>query len=154
VRVLIAAAGSWRHAPERASFEEYLRRTPWKITLQECTPKPTGNTEKDKLAEAEKLLASAERFGAERRIALDEHGKMLTSKAFAAQLGAWRDQGAGSVVFFIGGHHGLAEEVRKRCDLTLAFGAMTWPHLLARLMLAEQLYRASAILSGHPYHRE
>jgi len=86
-------------------------------------------------------------------VALDERGKSLTSETFARQLAVWRDQGETLALFAIGGHDGLPPEVKKHARLTLSFGAQTWPHLLVRTMLAEQLFRAMTILSGHPYHR-
>ena len=86
-------------------------------------------------------------------VALDETGQAVTSESFAAQLGRWRDGGRETAFFIIGGADGLAPEIRKRADLTLAFGKVTWPHQLVRIMLLEQLYRAVTILSGHPYHR-
>jgi 23S rRNA (pseudouridine1915-N3)-methyltransferase len=85
---------------------------------------------------------------------LDEHGQTLDSRAFAEKLRKWRDQGAEELVFAIGGTDGHGKAVLDRTELTLAFGPMTWPHQLARLMLWEQLYRAVTILSGHPYHRD
>jgi 23S rRNA (pseudouridine1915-N3)-methyltransferase len=86
-------------------------------------------------------------------VALDERGKSVASEAFAAQLATWRDAGETRALFVIGGADGLPAEIKKRARLTLAFGTQTWPHLLVRTMLAEQLYRAITILSGHPYHR-
>ena len=86
-------------------------------------------------------------------IALDERGKSISSEALSRQLAAWRDQGETRVVFVIGGSDGLPAEAKKIARLTLAFGTQTWPHLLVRTMLAEQLYRAITILRGHPYHR-
>ena len=85
---------------------------------------------------------------------LDEHGQALDSRAFAERLGKCRDQGSEEIVFAIGGADGHGKAVLDRADLKLAFGAMTWPHQLVRLMLWEQLYRAVTILSGHPYHRD
>jgi 23S rRNA (pseudouridine1915-N3)-methyltransferase len=84
---------------------------------------------------------------------LDERGRQLSSEEFAAILGRWRDDGVREVRFEIGAADGHGDEGRAGADLLIAFGAMTWPHLMARAMLAEQLYRATAILSGHPYHR-
>lgn len=84
----------------------------------------------------------------------DERGQNISSAAFAQKLGQWRDSGRRSVVFALGGADGFAESLRQRADMLLAFGAMTWPHRLARIMLAEQLYRAGLILANHPYHRE
>jgi 23S rRNA (pseudouridine1915-N3)-methyltransferase len=86
-------------------------------------------------------------------IALDERGKSLSSDAFARQLAAWRDAGEARALFVIGGADGLPPAVRARARLTLAFGTQTWPHLLVRTMLCEQLFRAMTILAGHPYHR-
>ena len=98
------------------------------------------------------LLLRAVPDGA-RVVALDAAGKTLTSAAFAKHLGAWRDAGVKDVAFLIGGADGLDGAVTGAADLVLSLGAMTWPHLLARAMLAEQIFRAQCILSGHPYHR-
>ena len=87
-------------------------------------------------------------------VALDSRGEALSSKEFAARLEGWRDQAIPATVFVIGGADGLAESVRRRARLCLAFGPATWPHQLVRIMLLEQIYRAVTILSGHPYHRE
>lgn len=89
-----------------------------------------------------------------RVIALDERGKTQASEDFAQRLGRWRDDGAEAVSFVIGGADGLDPEFVKAADQTLSFSPLTWPHQLVRIMLAEQLYRATTILSGHPYHRE
>jgi 23S rRNA (pseudouridine1915-N3)-methyltransferase len=86
-------------------------------------------------------------------VALDETGESLDSESFTGLLRGWRDGGRPAAVFCIGGADGLGEDVRRRADLTLAFGAATWPHQLVRIMLLEQLYRAVTILAGHPYHR-
>ena len=88
-----------------------------------------------------------------RRVLLDEKGEVLGSLAFAERLGRWRDEGVREARFVLGAADGHSHQERQQADLLLAFGAMTWPHLLARAMLAEQLYRASTILAGHPYHR-
>ena len=86
-------------------------------------------------------------------VALDERGTSLTSEAFAKQIARWRDVGEARALFVIGGPDGLPDDVRRRAQMTIAFGAQTWPHLLVRTMLAEQLFRAVTILAGHPYHR-
>jgi 23S rRNA (pseudouridine1915-N3)-methyltransferase len=78
----------------------------------------------------------------------------LSSRSFAARIGAWQQQSRSELAFLIGGPDGLAGALIERADLVLALGRMTWPHLLVRMLLAEQLYRASTILAGHPYHRE
>ena len=87
-------------------------------------------------------------------VLLDEKGRQLTSMDFAKRLEGWRDQGARECRFLIGAADGFDDEARASADLLIAFGAMTWPHMMARAMLAEQLWRACSILSGHPYHRE
>ena len=87
------------------------------------------------------------------RMALDEAGRALSSEAFARHLAKLRDRGCRDLVFLIGGPDGLAPALRKAAQERLAFGPQTWPHLMVRAMLAEQIYRALAILSGHPYHR-
>ncbi|MEE8272998.1 MAG: 23S rRNA (pseudouridine(1915)-N(3))-methyltransferase RlmH, partial [Alphaproteobacteria bacterium] len=87
-------------------------------------------------------------------VALDEAGRDLSSGEFAVRLAGWRDGGVRDVAFLIGGADGHGEAVRGRADLTLAFGRATWPHLMVRAMLAEQVYRAQTILDGHPYHRD
>ncbi len=91
--------------------------------------------------------------GQTRTVLLDERGKNLASEEFAAILGRWRDEGVREARFLIGAADGHDEGLRHEADLLLAFGKATWPHLLARAMLAEQLYRATSILAGHPYHR-
>jgi 23S rRNA (pseudouridine1915-N3)-methyltransferase len=87
-------------------------------------------------------------------VALDERGTQWSSRALAKRIAAWRDQGGSELVFAIGGADGLHRAVLDRADVILALGSMTWPHLLVRGMLLEQLYRAQQILAGHPYHRQ
>ena len=89
-----------------------------------------------------------------RTVVLDERGEALGSGEFAALLDGWRDEGVGETRFLLGGADGHAADLRKAADRVLSFGPATWPHLLARAMLMEQLYRATMILAGHPYHRE
>lgn len=87
-------------------------------------------------------------------VTLDETGRQLSSVEMARIIGDWRDQGIGEIRFLIGAADGLTKEERAGADLSIAFGIATWPHLLARAMLAEQLWRVSSILANHPYHRE
>ena len=92
--------------------------------------------------------------GALRTVVLDERGRQLGSGEFARLLERWRDDGVREARFLIGAADGHDEDLRDRADVLLGFGPMTWPHMLARVMLVEQLWRATSILSGHPYHRE
>ncbi|MFC7333403.1 23S rRNA (pseudouridine(1915)-N(3))-methyltransferase RlmH [Rhodocista pekingensis] len=151
MRLWLAAVGRARPGPVRDLFEEYRGRLSWSLTLKEVEARKRVEGEELKRLEADLLLAAVPPGAI--LVALDERGQMLASDAFARRLGTWRDQGSPDIAFVIGGADGLAEEVRRRADLLLAFGPMTWPHMLVRGMLAEQIYRAQQILAGHPYHR-
>jgi len=155
MRLHICAVGRLRGGPEKALVDDYLARCGrtgrvlglGPATLAEIDDrKAAGRT-----AEGEALLRAAPEGAV--LCALDERGVTMTSPDFAARLGRWRDHGAQDAAFLIGGADGLDPEVIERADLTLSFGAMVWPHMLARVMLAEQLYRATGILAGTPYHR-
>jgi 23S rRNA (pseudouridine1915-N3)-methyltransferase len=119
------------------------------LELEEKRPLPPALL---KAREAELILAALP--GGSRLVALDRGGTAWSSRELAERLAAWRDRGTGAVAFAIGGAEGLGAAVLERADAVLSLGAMTWPHLLARSMLLEQLYRAQQILAGHPYHRE
>ena len=107
-----------------------------------------------KRREADLLRAAlARRPGKPLVVALDERGRSLDTAAFAQQVGRWRDSGTAELAFLIGGADGLDRDLARSADLLLALGPMTWPHLLVRGLIAEQLYRAQQILAGHPYHR-
>jgi 23S rRNA (pseudouridine1915-N3)-methyltransferase len=152
MRILIAAVGRARQGPERALYDHYAARITFPLTLREVEEKRPLPRPRLKRREGE-LLWAAVPDGA-RVVALDERGKVLASTAFASRLGAWRDDGVGDIAFLIGGADGLDEAVRKQAGMVLSLGPMTWPHLMVRAMLAEQIYRAQCILSNHPYHRE
>ncbi|MGB1540325.1 MAG: 23S rRNA (pseudouridine(1915)-N(3))-methyltransferase RlmH [Rickettsiales bacterium] len=133
-------------------YDEYIKRLPWTVQLRELEEKRPLPTDQRKTREAELLLSACE--GAHHIIALDERGKELTSPEFAGKLGEWQQGGASHFAFVIGGQDGLDKSIRQKASLTLSFGRMTWPHMLVRPLLAEQLYRAHTILTGHPYHRD
>lgn len=151
MRLLIAAVGRARGSGAAALYDDYARRMTWPLDLREVDVRQTLPPPRLKEREGELLLAAVPK-GA-RIVALDETGRSLNSLAFAEVLGGWRDEGVAHAAFLIGGADGHGDQVRAAADLTLSFGTMTWPHLLARAMLAEQLYRATTILAGHPYHR-
>ena len=119
------------------------------LELEEKRPLPSALL---KTREAELILAALP-AGA-RLVALDRGGAAWSSRELADRLSAWADRGTGAVAFAIGGAEGLGAALLERADAVLSLGAMTWPHLLVRSMLLEQLYRAQQILAGHPYHRE
>jgi 23S rRNA (pseudouridine1915-N3)-methyltransferase len=132
-------------------FEDYRRRLGWPLELRELAAKKPLEGAELARHEGELMLAALPRQAA--LVALDAGGKALDSAAFARRLSDWQDSGTQDIAFAIGGADGLAPEVLQRADLRLSLGPMTWPHLLVRVLLAEQLYRAQAILQGHPYHR-
>lgn len=148
--ILIAAVGKLRRGPERDIIDIYLRRLRWTVSIREIEVPGQLDPSTRKLRESERLLDAVP--GGAARIALDRTGRNLTSEDFARRLANWRDNGR-SIAFLIGGAEGLDAGVLGEADLTLAFGAATWPHMLARCMLVEQIYRAHEILAGHPYHR-
>lgn len=131
-------------------LDKYRKRVQWPLEIVEVAERRKLTAAELKSRESD-LLTAALPAGAV-RIAMDERGKTLSSQNFADKLGAWRDQGR-DIAFLIGGAGGLAPEHRKNADLVLSFGAATWPHMLARVMLVEQIYRAQEILAGNPYHR-
>ncbi len=151
MNIIIAAIGRIKDSPEKTLIEKYLRQCPWEITIRELDAKKglSGDALKD--AEATLLLEATDK--ARIRIAMDERGKALSSEAFAKRLGDWQDNAQTPIAFLIGGQDGLAKSIRQQADLIMNLGEMTWPHMLARAMLTEQLYRAHTILTGHPYHR-
>ncbi|MBX3560401.1 MAG: 23S rRNA (pseudouridine(1915)-N(3))-methyltransferase RlmH [Sphingomonas sp.] len=135
----IVARGKIGRGPEADLVERYAKRIAWPVKFTELPdaggkmpePAPNGVT-----------------------ILLDETGEQLSSMALARRLERWRDEGRREARFLIGAADGFGDAERAGADLLLAFGSATWPHLLARAMLAEQLFRATSILANHPYHRE
>ncbi len=152
MRITLAAVGRNKAGATKELYELYAARLRWRITLKEVEerrPLPAGALKEQ---EGELLLAALPR-GA-KVIALDEGGKEMTSRDFAALLGRWQDEGVADLAFMIGGADGLSEDARQAADVILSLGRMTWPHMLVRGLLAEQLFRAESILAGHPYHRD
>jgi 23S rRNA (pseudouridine1915-N3)-methyltransferase len=159
MRLLLVEIGRAKAGPERDLVELYLERAAAvgrslgfnSIELRELDESRARRPQDRKLEEAKAIRGL---LGASVRIiACDATGKNLSSVDFAADLGRSRDQGVATLALVIGGPDGLDPEFRAEADLLLAFGAMTWPHQLARIMAAEQIYRAVTILAGHPYHR-
>jgi 23S rRNA (pseudouridine1915-N3)-methyltransferase len=134
----IVARGKIGRSPEAELFDRYVKRIQWPMKVSEL-PESGG-----------RLPPPTE---GQVTILLDERGDMWSSEAFAAELSRWRDQGKREARFMIGGADGFGNDERAVADRLLSFGRATWPHLMVRAMLAEQLYRASTIIAGHPYHR-
>jgi 23S rRNA (pseudouridine1915-N3)-methyltransferase len=134
----VIARGKIARSPEAELVDRYAKRITWPFRHSE-------------LPEMGGTIPAA--LTPMRSVVLDERASPLTSEAFATLLGKWRDEGVRETRFFIGAADGHPDETRQQADLLFGFGAMTWPHLLVRAMLAEQLWRATSILAGHPYHR-
>lgn len=159
MRLIIAAVGKLKAGPERELYDHYARRVGGigksvgmgplsEITVSESRKSSAKQRRDD---EARALLSKIPDDAA--IVALDEKGKVLSSTQFANLVGELRDSGVAAVVVVIGGPDGLGSELRQKAGQALSLGAMTLPHGLARVVLAEQLYRAATILAGHPYHR-
>ena len=159
MRIIVAAVGRLKRGPESALFDHYCQRLDGlvrqvslgPIELQEIPESRAGTVSERKADEAERLLTRAK--DADLHLVLDEHGRKLNSENFSSYLGEQRDAGRRVLAILIGGPDGHGEPVLSAARETIALGAMTLPHGLARVVLLEQLYRTATILSGHPYHR-
>ena len=155
MRVHICAVGRLRSGPERDLYDDYLTRfdrTGRALALGPAKLIEVEDKNGGGMAAEAALLDRAIPSGS-LICAMDERGRVQSSPQFADQLAGWRDQGRQDVAFIIGGADGIDPALRARADAAMSFGKMVWPHMLVRVMLAEQLYRAASILSGGPYHR-
>ena len=152
IRIYLLAVGRLRRGPLYDLQALYAGRLAPPASIVELEEKRRLPPAELKDREAALILGALP--AAARLVALDERGAAWTSRDFAEKLAAWRDGGAASLAFAIGGADGLGRAVIERADALLSFGAMTWPHFLVRGMLLEQLYRAQQIQAGHPYHRD
>src|SRR6056297_579592 len=155
MRVHICAVSRVKTGPERDLIDDYMTRFDrtgrplglGPLSMHEVEDR-RGGGRAGEAALLERSLPNGALVAA-----LDERGTVMSSPDFAGRLAGWRDEGRGDVAFIIGGADGIAPDLRAKADFSLSFGAMVWPHLLVRVMLAEQLYRAASILAGSPYHR-
>lgn len=155
MRITLLTVGRLGRSAEAALARDYAERATAAGRALGLGPVETLEVEAKKpgkAAEADVLLAAL--AAGDHVIACDEHGKALASRAFSDLIAGVRDRGVRRLVLIIGGADGLGPAVLERADQTLAFGPQTWPHALARVMLAEQVYRAVTILAGSPYHRD
>ncbi|MEM1397088.1 MAG: 23S rRNA (pseudouridine(1915)-N(3))-methyltransferase RlmH [Pseudomonadota bacterium] len=160
VSLSISAIGSCRDMHINSLIDDYLSRcgklgpslgfSAVQLRDGEVNKRATGQQRISEEAELLKKLSGAPQC----QIVLDERGKALSTRDFAEYLRKTRDSGASSIGFLIGGADGHAAATKKSADLLLSLGPMTWPHMLARVLLCEQVYRAMSIMAGHPYHRE
>jgi len=159
MRLIVAAVGRLKRGPETELSERYRKRaaqTGRNLGLRDVEIIEIRESRADEAAKRmlEESIALANVIPQKAAIVLlDERGNNLDSASLAAQLAKWRSDDRPAAVFIIGGADGLAPSLRDKAELRLAFGAATWPHQLVRAMLLEQLYRATTILTGHPYHR-
>ena len=159
MRLTLAAVGRLKSGPEARLVDDYAARiraagrglgvSDFAIAEVEAPKGLEGPARRAR--EGAALLAAAPDKA--RKIVFDERGRSLSSEEFARVIADWRDQGVGEIAFFIGGADGHDAALRESADLMVSFGKATWPHMLVRAMLCEQVYRAMTILSGHPYHR-
>jgi 23S rRNA (pseudouridine1915-N3)-methyltransferase len=159
MRIVVAAVGRLKQGPETELSERYRKRATQTgrnlglrdVEIIEVRESRADDPDKRMLEESIALANIIPQGAAV--VLLDARGENLDSAGLATQLSQWRSNDRPAVIFLIGGADGLAQSLRDKATLRLAFGAATWPHQLVRVMLLEQLYRATTILSGHPYHR-
>ena len=151
MRLWLAAVGKLRAGPLHELYAEYAKRIVPAVQLKEVEVRQRLPEAALAHREGELLLAAVP--PASMVVVLDERGTELPSADFAARIAGWRESGVPDLAFLIGGASGHGDTVRARASFLLSLGRMTWPHMLARVMLAEQIYRAQQILAGHPYHR-
>jgi 23S rRNA (pseudouridine1915-N3)-methyltransferase len=159
MRVAVIAVGRLKQGPERELADRYHERfdeVGRKLGFRELVIHEISESRaRDAATRMAEEAAAISTHIPEKSIlvALDERGQNLDSSVFARNLGRWRDEGSAHTIFVIGGADGLSPELRRKAKLAIAFGSATWPHQMVRVMLLEQLYRATTILAGHPYHR-
>ena len=153
MKIIIGAVGKMKKkSPEEALINDYISKTRWPVEIKEVEEKRSLPVDDLKSAESELLLKALPNDA--KIVALDERGETLSSRELADKIRVWQDGGVGTVAFLIGGANGHSDALRRRADLKLSFGRMTLPHMLMRVVLVEQIYRAKTILDGHPYHRD
>lgn len=155
MQITLIAVGRLKAGPEKQQIGTYLKRCPWPVKIIEVEEKRPIKGAERMAREGDLILKALKTLPQDCHvIALDERGKSLSSSRFAGQIQDFQDRGISNLVFLIGGADGYDPEVKKRAHSLLSLGEMTWPHMMVRVMLCEQLYRASCILSGHPYHKD
>lgn len=154
MRISIISIGKFENSPHKSVFEEYIKRSKWKVELKELDLKNAKSLSSSELKKGEGELILKNIKPQSKLIVLDENGKQYKSRAFAKLLSDYAIQGDSDVTFIIGGSDGLSEEILKKASLKISLGLMTLPHLMVRSVLMEQLYRVQTIIDGHPYHRD
>jgi|TARA_Y100000814_G_scaffold248419_1_gene194382 23S rRNA (pseudouridine1915-N3)-methyltransferase len=152
MNIIIIAVGRIRSGPEKTLIENYSRRIKWPIEFREVEEKKKLKGLELKKRQGDLLLNQCPPES--KIIVLDQCGKNLPSTELANVFKNWQGNRVKEVCMLIGGADGVDQDLRKKADLLLSFGQLTWPHMLARVMLTEQIYRSQQIINGHPYHRE
>jgi 23S rRNA (pseudouridine1915-N3)-methyltransferase len=153
MKITILSIGKFDKSPFRELFEYYLKRLKWKIELREIEFKNTKSFEESKIKQEEGVLLLKNLHNFSKIIVLDERGKQFSSPEFANILENFNVAGDSNIAFIIGGAFGLSDDVKSKADILLSISKMTLPHLMVRGFLIEQIYRASTIISNHPYHK-
>ncbi|MGY9000295.1 MAG: 23S rRNA (pseudouridine(1915)-N(3))-methyltransferase RlmH [Rhodospirillales bacterium] len=151
MNITIAAVSRMKASPEKDLWNDYARRLKWNLTIKEVEEKKQLKPAQMKIKEAELLLAALPKDA--KFIAMDQNGSAISSIEFAKTIRGWQNDGIQDIAILIGGSNGLDKSILDKAALKIAMGSMTWPHMLARVMLLEQIYRAQCILDNHPYHK-
>ncbi len=151
MHIRFIVVGKCAKGPIAELVREYLKRFTWQVSVQEIIPKKMSNSVSQKEHEAELILNACPKGG--KLVILDERGENPNTIEISDRISSWQGQGFSSFCFVIGGADGLATTVRQKADWVLSFGQMTWPHMLMRVLLLEQLYRVQQVIANHPYHR-
>lgn len=152
MKINLVVVGHLKEGPELDLIDKYKKRFQWKLTIKEVSVKKNIKGEELKAAEADLIKAAL--LPNTPLLVLDERGKNLTSPQLATEIQKLQVQGRSDLNICIGGAEGLDQRIRDKATLVLSFGRLTWPHMLVRAMIVEQLYRAQQILAGHPYHKD
>ena len=152
MNLTIIAVGRMKKGPEKSLWDNYAKRLRWPLKLIEVEAKNLYSVEKIRRKEAELLLSRVPKTSV--LVALDQNGLAVSSVDFSKKIGKWQDNGMNNLALVVGGSDGLDKSVLDKAQLSISLGRMTWPHMMVRAMLGEQLYRASTILQGHPYHKD
>jgi 23S rRNA (pseudouridine1915-N3)-methyltransferase len=154
MRIRILSIGKFENSPHKTVFDHYLKRLKWKVELKELELRNSDklSSPERKKGEGELILKTLK--PSSKLIICDENGEQFTSQNFAKLISNFALHGSSDLTFVIGGSDGLGEEILQKSKSKIAFGKMTLPHLMVRVILIEQLYRAQTIIEGHPYHRQ
>jgi 23S rRNA (pseudouridine1915-N3)-methyltransferase len=153
MQINIIAIGKFKNnCPNKELFLDYTKRTKWKITLTEINDKISGSIQEIKKKEAELIIKKIPKNS--KIILLDETGINLSSREFAKKIENFQNQSTQNLTFIIGGANGVSDEIKTLANLKISFGQMTFPHMMVRSIISEQLYRAQLIITNHPYHKD